>query len=534
MKSKCWLNFGLLLIVSVLILGAFVMGNKIINLVTHYSDAKPILVVSADEYNAIKKTGNYSISKYGDITSDSSNASSKLASDSVTAGLESSIADMQAITLAVTALAVTFLTIIIAILNFFRERKLELERDQVENIQKGHKELLETAGVLTSIQIVQSMQVDYDDSYFDAIDEYLTRNRPTKQTVLVRIALWNRIAAIAEKNKMQAKQLKCYNMIIKEATKALHSNEWSDIENETLILATLNAYYKHASELKRQNTKAAKAELEEALAFVEKIKSNKDNDTLGYIQHYKGLLYLWSVLGEEPPEDMKKYLDKAIDYLKASIDLSPTNARFYNDLSVAYIRQFEISGDDSFKNLALKTLTYGLTFDPQHGLTYLNRATVEQKALLRHTFGIEGEVFTISEMKRGLVSNINNESYPVIIERIDTACQDLEKAQLYRPKYTNNFYKKAELLLYKILIVQHAQSMGWEKPDYPLKDLQSEIESNFEFSDSINPEVLGCLYIKRNYYDYLNLETELQKINTIIKKKSHHNALEWEKLHKNG
>lgn len=337
MKSKCWLNIGLLLIVSVLILGAFVMGNKIINLVTHYSETKPILVVSADEYNAIKKTGNYSISKYGDITSDSSNASSKLASDSVTAGLESSIADMQAITLAVTALAVTFLTIIIAILNFFRERKLELERDQVENIQKGHKELLETAGVLTSIQIVQSMQVDYDDSYFDAIDEYLTRNRPTKQTVLVRIALWNRIAAIAEKNKMQAKQLKCYNMIIKEATKALHSNEWSDIENETLILATLNAYYKHASELKRQNTKAAKAELEEALAFVEKIKSNKDNDTLGYIQHYKGLLYLWSVLGEEPPEDMKKYLDKAIDYLKASIDLSPTNARFYNDLSVAYM-----------------------------------------------------------------------------------------------------------------------------------------------------------------------------------------------------
>lgn len=370
------------------------------------------------------------------------------------------------------------------------------------------------------------MQVDYGESYYDAINEYLTRNYPNNQTVLVRVSLWHRLAAIAEKNNKQNKQFECYKTIIKEAKTALKEDCWSEIERETLILATLNAYYKFASELKRQNTNAAKTILEDAETFVKK-KDKDSKDTLGFIIHYEGLLKLWLVLCEEPPKEGSDILAKAIKLLDQSLKLSPTNGRFYNDIAVAYMKQFEMDGtEEAFQN-AKNALNDSLLYDPQHGLTYLNRATLIQKDLLKRTFNIKEEVFTVAEMKAALSKTLKEGDVEGKLGLIDEACDDLAKAHHYRPKFTNNYYKKAELLLYKAIIMKYAEEKGWQFNSFDEDTIKDEIMECFACSERINPEVLGCLYIKRNYYELFSEKDEALRINEIIRERSHHNAVEW-------
>ena len=94
-------------------------------------------------------------------------------------------------------------------------------------------------------------------------------------------------------------------------------------------------------------------------------------------------------------------------------------------------------------------------------------------------------------------------------------------------KFTNNHYKKAELILYKYLILKTAQEKGYECSTFDETQMLEEIEKCFHDSESINKEVLGCLFVKRNYYDAIGMKNEALKVDDIIKEKSNYNAAEW-------
>lgn len=111
LSRRAWLDILQGVVTVALIIGAFLMGAHIINVVSHYSDTKTILVINAEEYKTLQKSSEVTVVDFSKNQSEKKSflESSIKKSDR---DLKTTIADMQSATLAITALAVTFLTIL--------------------------------------------------------------------------------------------------------------------------------------------------------------------------------------------------------------------------------------------------------------------------------------------------------------------------------------------------------------------------------------------------------------------------------------
>ena len=138
--------------------------------------------------------------------------------------------------------------------------------------------------------------------------------------------------------------------------------------------------------------------------------------------------------------------------------------------------------------------------------------------------GISDLPFVFSEVAIEM-ENKNSINIKEIVKLIDNAEISIKRAIKLAPTFSENYYKLAEVLIFKLFVSQFPcfQPLHLKKRT----ELAKDIEIYLDNSEMMDANLLGHLFIKRNYYELINNIQEAKKVNTEIAKRDYSNSVKW-------
>jgi len=433
---------------------------------------------------------------------------------------------MQAATLAIAALSIALVTAIISILSYFRERRIEITRKELEDATAQVEEANGLVRVLTNMTSVILLESKNISLYYDTIESYISDDEKSDDKT-AKLAMLSVAADIANSNRDRKKIISVYQLMVQNAKEIIKDKTISVYERELAYIELLVAYYNIAIEKAKVEPDAARADLEEALKYVKSAASINPQDSFGYFHEYIGLIYLWYSF-TVPADQKRAYLTSAIENFTFAIERNENKASFYNDRAVAYIQRLDAFHDLSVVGKAQNDLKKVKKLDHSFSLAYLNCGDLIIKQL-QAKLGIVQYPFIMSSL---YLQSYEEKDLTQMMNSVDQAIEEYKEAEKFNPSYPNNFYKRGEAITYKILLL-HISNKGrpyTTDQRKQIRDLETSAFNQFLKSMAQDEELLGCMYCTRNFYELTNQLEKAKEINAEIKRVKKENAIRWEEL----
>lgn len=407
--------------------------------------------------------------------------------------VELSVVDMQASTLAISALVVTLASIILTILTLYHEKRNEENKKDIEKSVQKIKQTeteLRTLASLTSIQFIDERQRE---CYFDAIQQYIESKQDISENFLYahfRIAYMNIIDGLSKNETNRELQLEHNNSIVMIAREILTSESSITLEKEIALLGMLHSLYQIIRLKIDTCPSSARDDIRLAMSYMKRV-STASIDSYGHIANIKGLINMWSGIAMARTGENRQaiqYLKKSLPFFDAALDKSPNKIEFLNHKAVALQQLYDqnkILNDESIKEQLLAILDRMLSINPQYPKALLNKASLIVREIRKELSLPPLSMFPdYSKVKLSITSS----KYSEVKKMAQQAEELLDKLQKIHPMMINVHYKMGELLTLSIVLIKHKnQNYNKEK---------NKAVISFNKARELNPNHLSYLYCR--------------------------------------
>ncbi len=431
---------------------------------------------------------------------------------------ELSILDMQANTLAISGIAIALGSVIIAILSFVREKKVDKYNIAIENNVQKIKQSEELIKTLTNVISIQFIEQKNKELYFDVIRKYIDKetlksDHPYKEHLLV-AHIGIKAHALNELHQGDHKPEK-YEEIVNIADSVIQSPSTTDLNRHFAYLEGLHALYQMIKYKIQIDPKSANNEIKKAQKYLGEI-AEDTADRFGHIANLRGLIYYWSGIAAvrtKKQNESNKLFKKAIYEFDNAIKKNPHKVEFLNHRMVALQQLFDQNDPFVDKYTLEKGYRELLALNPEYSKSNLNYASylireVNKKLKLERldTFPDFRSILDSPKVK-------NLKTYIYCMKMLKEAEEKLQKCQAAEPTYINGYYKMVEMLTIKLLLIK---SRG--KHNLEMKCI-NQIQETIEKADEFDYPSLPLLYCKCAFYklndDEEKADETYSKITTI-------------------
>ncbi len=460
-----------------------------------------------------------------------------------TSSCETLLLDMQASTLAISAISVTLVTSIISILLFFREKKLELNNKKTEEnnviIEKMIEEVEEQKKLLSDLLFWQTndskymlgIQIEAIKKIGDSIILKDTVEDRYQYLLIICSILENQILTVSETEQS------VFCEAISKYSKAILDNEnLKKKEKYIAVFYYVNAKYR---EFRLTDINSFRNEVESPLESVKEYIEDFKTSFISFDEHMSsvdlnlfGLIYYWDAshkLNNYKNVNSQEILDNlntAEKYLKSANTKNKSNIHILNSLGCCYIvfaKYYDFIKHDNDKILyylrkaedIFKTI---ISKDPTYEMSYINLTDICCKKI-KCIIG----VYSYDYILKKQLKKVSYTQTKKIITLIKEGRKYIEKAEKTGKVLFNVYYRNAELYLFEIFVLMARKNEYSDQFKY--------CEELLDKSYNLKP-TLQALTIKRQLYSLTNIKNLENDINKEIMKVNKENALKWQELKK--
>lgn len=448
--------------------------------------------------------------------------------------LELSVADMQASTLSIATLIVTFSSIVLAILSIYREKKADDKVKKIEETSSRLEKSEQYIKALVNISSVQLISPENSDFYYDIIEQFIDYiskedDEYNEYFVVTKIGIINHYIMRSPHNEYIPDK---YDEIIKLASKVIDSNT-STLNKQFAYLESLNSLYLKIQNSIRINPFLAQEDINYALSLLKKFNTMTEDRT-GNISNLYGLIYLWSGIAEkrmyetelrnngqsEHKSISKKHLEYARNHFNIALQIDENNMKFLNHQVVTLTQLNDIKFSEDINNELDRILKLLLKYYPNSDRVQINYASkiirdiyreLEIKSL-NELPNREQELYEFNQKKKDKL--LINKCYAFIIE----ARLHIKKCQELNPSFINGYYKMVEAITLQLFI---CSLLNDDNKNKEVIDLVKESRNCINISKSIAPDNSSCLYCEYGFYTLIHevdkAKNTLDKIKYITK-----------------
>ncbi len=448
--------------------------------------------------------------------------------------LELSVADMQASTLSIATLIVTFSSIVLAILSIYREKKADDKVKKIEETSSRLEKSEQYIKALVNISSVQLISPENSDFYYDIIEQFIDYiskedDEYNEYFVVTKIGIINHYIMRSPHNEYIPDK---YDEIIKLASKVIDSNT-STLNKQFAYLESLNSLYLKIQNSIRINPFLAQEDINYALSLLKKFNTMTEDRT-GNISNLYGLIYLWSGIAEkrmyetelrnngqsEHKSISKKHLEYARNHFNIALQIDENNMKFLNHQVVTLTQLNDIKFSEEINNELDRILKLLLKYYPNSDRVQINYASKIIRDIYRELEinslndlpNREKELYEFNQKKKD--KSLINKCYACIIE----ARLHIKKCQELNPSFINGYYKMVEAITLQLFI---CSLLNDDNKNKEVIDLVKESRNCINISKSIAPDNSSCLYCEYGFYTLIHevdkAKNTLDKIKSITK-----------------
>ena len=430
-----------------------------------------------------------------------------------------SIIDMQAITLTITGAAVSMVCIITTLLNFDRERRQrEYEKEQERKFdsyrEKLNQRVNERINQLSTIasenkRAFEEQMKEYSDiknEFRQNIQVFLDVSDSEEASLDLRISKYedsfqknpsNTILGIALIDLLQKKveishhemQIRLNKRITELAGGLIQNNKLSELQMISLKLKKANAHYLNTKLLVNTKKEEAQKNINEALSIYNDLNDVRYGlNSNVFILEALGLSCFWYY--QTVGKSAVAWLKYSTEYYNQARQTSGNelNARLHNSLAVSEHNEARLIPDANArcsKLLQVKThYKYAIELAPSRPKPWLNVASINID-IIKTRLGLDGD--ERSECEKALTfDHITDEVKKEIDTLYEEACFNLKQANQLAPTFIDNHYKFAQLYMFYALAI-FRNSYGYEGCKYQLDKLIHYAKGKLRSAYAINP-----------------------------------------------
>lgn len=455
----------------------------------------------------------------------------------------SALSEMQATTLAVSAICVALGTLIIAVVTYFQSRKLELSRleiDKASNSIHKYKEELdridEHVRTFTAIQSAFSLGNKDGQFYFDIISQREKELKLEKDRS-ARLMLLTINVSIAEQQGKRGIVEEYYKEIVEVVEDVVEGSSYAPFIIYYAYMEGINALYKLLRYSVQNNSGNSTQLIERANAYLAKAEKLNAEDSLGYHANMKGLIQYWAALskGYTYVKTNPTELLKAIKLYDSALSKNEYKPEFLNHRAVVYLKCYEMYGGENYFKQAMVDLEKMHAISPNYFKYYLNHGNLLLKKLQKE-LGIASTPFLFKDLEDRIRKMHKKELLGTIVKLLTEADSDIIISTRLAPTYSNNHFKQSELWTYRLFLYKITHNKKLLNTFYrtfeTAEELSEAIENQFSISETLDENIIGCMYCQRNFYELTNEIEAAISINEQIYLHNPTNADAWNELMK--
>lgn len=434
--------------------------------------------------------------------------------NSVKVTSENAVFDFFTITLSITGLSISMISIITALLNINREKKVNKYLEDLENKNKEINNNIQTLYEMIDLLNIYTLK---DEEFFSLKENALFKLCNKKQHLIMNILLIEFYYNNAQRLQDNSKCIVLYNKIIEIYISIKDSIE-NDIHRYILFHKLGDTYYNLALFSSNFSHEKAIQYFDNAAEFYNKslkLKISSTDEMYGYIQFMLGLIHYQCYKITFP----RRYYDieQAQKYLENAINVNGNISNYYIIYAKILVK---ISKDKEFPantkkayetlNQAFKVYEKAKNIAPKDGMIYANYALAHIQKIkfilnIEHSYEILSKyskkinVACIEKNKDRLCAEFKE-----IDRLLDISC-DLN------PRHAANYSYRARMYTFKILCLRILRRKTAK--------FETLVEKWFEESLNIEPNNIWTLVYQRSYYEMigkLHIASEINKKINII------------------
>lgn len=451
--------------------------------------------------------------------------------------------NMQAATLAVSAISVALVTCIISILLFFREKKLELNDKKTEEnnikIEKMMIEVEQQKNLLSDLLFWQTnnskymlgMQIEAVKKIGDSIILKDTVHDRYQYLLIICSILENQILKVSETEQID------FCQSISKYSKAILDNEALKKQEKYLaIFYYVNAKYRifRLTDLKMFGNDV-ESPLESVKEYIEKFKTSFtdfDEHMSSVDLNLFGLIYYWDAAHKlnnyesYNHTEILENLKTSQQYLISANTKNKSNIHILNSLGCCYIGfakyydfieknydmtlRFLNKAEDVFKSI--------INIEPTYEMSYINLADICCKKI-KTLIG----AYSYDYMLNQHIKKVTKKQEQTIINLIAEGKNYIAKAEQIGKVLFNVYYRQAELNVFEIFIA----TIRKKECSKLIEDCENTLKKSLDLK-----RTLQALTIKRQLYSLIGNSKDEDNTNYEIMAVNKENAEKWIELKK--
>lgn len=455
----------------------------------------------------------------------------------------STILDMQANTLTITAITISLVALMYAIITFKRENEIKNIEEKLKSQLEESKQIIERSqlAIHASQQAIETLSclsvynaID-DIALFSLKEKYLNKQLGFKMNEYNyennEFEIIYSLAKYYLENSLKLGSVQDVIVYLKKAMKYCNKIIEQEKDELKLYLAyfTLgDTYYRLAStdkySQKRENIRFALENYEHA--------HNIDlDDPQGSIHDKIGLCIFWQYMtdkdffNEMQNSEYIELLELANEYYGIAIEKNSSRAKYHNDLGCGLLQLHKIFAYDEDKRAklleeAMEHFLKSAKYDTTDCKPWINIADIlimKVKALMKID---KPNPISLRLSREEICFNLASNTKDMILKLLKEAAEKLNYARSINPLFLNSYYKLAEVEMYLYILSDTKEQ----------EELKSSIIDRFKQASQISPSTLGILKTQRTFYDLMSDKDMVTSINNEIRKNSNLNAVEWDTL----
>lgn len=425
------------------------------------------------------------------------------------ASVELSLVDMQANTLAISALVVTLAGIVLTILTIYKEKKAEINNNLVEESIIKLRNAEEAIKGLANIVSIQFVGEKHKECYYDAIQQFIEKSKNSVDGAFYthfRVALISITSYMLSAQHNEINSVKEYDVIISAAEEIINNSDASNIDAQFAYLEALHALYQKIKYSIQKQPTSAEPDIKKALKYLKRVSGSID-DSFGHIANLYGLIYLWSGIAElrtQKDKDGINHLNHSLMYFEDALEKSPNKYEFYNHKAVALQQIYDVTGNSDTHEELINTYQKIYDLKPDYYKAHLNHAGMIIRDV-RKELGL-ANLNTFPNYWEWIEQEHNNIDFERVLEQIKEAKEKLEKVQRLKPDFINGYYKMGEALTIEIVLIAKLKIPNL------LFDRVKSAKDNFARARAISNDAIACMYCEYGLYRLIG---EIQKASEV-------------------
>lgn len=449
--------------------------------------------------------------------------------------------NMQAATLAVSAISVALVTCIISILLFFREKKLEFNDKKTEEnnikIEKMMIEVEQQKNLLSDLLFWQTnnskymlgMQIEAVKKIGDSIISKDIVPDRYQYLLIICSLLENQILKVSENEQID------FCQYISKYSKAILDNEALKKQEKYLaIFYYVNAKYRifRLTDLKMFGNDV-ESPLESVKDYIEKFKTSFtdfDEHMSSVDLNLFGLIYYWDAAHKlnnyenYNHTEILENLTISQQYLISANTKNKSNIHILNSLGCCYIgfaKYYDFIGNNydmtlRFLNKAEDVFKSIINIDPTYEMSYINLADICCKKI-KNSIGVYSYDYILNQH----IKKVTKKQEQDIIKLIEEGKNYIAKAEQIGKVLFNVYYRQAELNVFEIFI----STILKKDCTKLIEDCESALNKSLDLKPT-----LQALTIKRQLYSLTGNSKDEDVTNLKIMEVNKENALKWQEL----